>query len=332
MLIKVEEPTCPNCGRRITEATKRELLQAARAEATNNCTTNDLWITDTRRHEVIQAYSAQGMNNLRGGPFSLWEWLLSNGNKLRDLVLAGAGGTYVLGFIIWSIYAFVNNLGLLPALSSQYLIAGLLPITLLGLGALPLYIGIKRKVFSRLVVGVLVVISLLLIILPILLVPLRILRILNIPQAWSLVVVSIVYYLFLILMTTMVQGTPSYRALRIYRLIPYTVHLLVIYFCILGFMIFLVSQYALLIYPVIPQSWGGAKPRCAYLDVDTAKISVDSKSALFSADGDPSTITRRSDAVGVYYAGDNWVLVKKAAEKTPTYEIDRDAINAIIWC
>jgi hypothetical protein len=94
-------------------------------------------------------------------------------------------------------------------------------------------------------------------------------------------------------------------------------------------------------FPNIPHSLGGAKPRCAYLDVDISKISADSRSVLFSVGEDTSTI-RRSDAVDVYYAGDNWLLVKKApamewvffgtAEAQPTYEIDRDAINTIIWC
>jgi hypothetical protein len=105
---------------------------------------------------------------------------------------------------------------------------------------------------------------------------------------------------------------------------------------------------------------GGAKPRCAHLDVDISKILPGSRSALFSADGDASTI-KRSEEVGVYYAGDNWVLVKKVPagpaeglsfrfiswlrslrnaptaeaptaelKDSATYEIDRDAINAII--
>jgi hypothetical protein len=38
----------------------------------------------------------------------------------------------------------------------------------------------------------------------------------------------------------------------------------------------------------------------------------------------------RSDEVAVYYAGDNWALVKRTATGA-TYEIDRDAINSINW-
>jgi hypothetical protein len=78
-------------------------------------------------------------------PNNLWEWLLSNASKLRDLALAGAAGTYALGFIIWSIHASVDNLGLLPALDSQYIIAGILPVTILGLAVTAVYVTIKRK-------------------------------------------------------------------------------------------------------------------------------------------------------------------------------------------
>ena len=80
-----------------------------------------------------------------------------------------------------------------------------------------------------------------------------------------------------------------------------------LYIIVLIFTIFAMYEYALFFYPNIPHSLGGAKPRCAYLDVDISKTSVDSRSALFGADGDTST-TRRSDALDVYYAGDNWVL------------------------
>jgi hypothetical protein len=74
----------------------------------------------------------------------LWVWLLSNASKLRDLALAGAAGTYAVGFIIWSIHASVNDLGLLPALDSQYIIAGLAPIILVGTSVAAVYFGVNR--------------------------------------------------------------------------------------------------------------------------------------------------------------------------------------------
>jgi hypothetical protein len=100
-------------------------------------------------------------------------------------------------------------------------------------------------------------------------------------------------------------------------------------------MLFMVS-YSLELYPKIPQAVGGAKPRCALLDSDKSKLSADSRAALFSRDGGSESTTIRSDEVEVYHAGDTWVLVKKALateqRDTNTYEINREAINAIVWC
>ena len=132
-LISVEAPKCPHCCLCITEAEKRKMLQVARVQARNNQTINGLWITETRNRDVIQATRLQGTNNL-------WEWLSSNASKLRDLALARAAGTYALGFIIWSIHAYANDLGLLPALDSQYIIAGLVPVILVGFAVTPAYV------------------------------------------------------------------------------------------------------------------------------------------------------------------------------------------------
>jgi hypothetical protein len=91
-LISVEALVCPHCGLRITEAKKREMLQSARVQVTNNRTINDLWIKETRKHEVSQAARVQETPNL-------WEWLTGNASKLRDFALAGAAGAYALGLL-----------------------------------------------------------------------------------------------------------------------------------------------------------------------------------------------------------------------------------------
>jgi hypothetical protein len=57
------------------------------------------------------------------------EWLEGLG-KLRDGLLVFGGATYVLGYLVWSIHAKQENLGLLPGLEPQYLAAGLVPLLL----------------------------------------------------------------------------------------------------------------------------------------------------------------------------------------------------------
>lgn len=57
-------------------------------------------------------------------------WINSHLKKLgelRDSFLVLAGGLYILGYIVRSFYGIKNNLGLLPALESQYLMAGIVP-------------------------------------------------------------------------------------------------------------------------------------------------------------------------------------------------------------
>src|SRR5665213_3020404 len=42
-----------------------------------------------------------------------WEGLAKKATATRDLVLVGAGVLYFVGFLVWSIYGFANNLGFL---------------------------------------------------------------------------------------------------------------------------------------------------------------------------------------------------------------------------
>jgi hypothetical protein len=246
----------------------------------------------------------------------------------------------LLGLRPWIYYpvcsCYVNDLGLLSVLDSQYIIGGLLPMTLLGLPSVSLYFagGIKRIPFipvrlriNKVLYYITVLSVALYVILGLILhsighFSLDTHALLN---KWFFSGISLWGYVYVILLFATGRGLSRLYPPRIYFA----------YLLALGLMIWAIGQYALVIYPNIPHSLGGAKPRCAYLDVDISKISADSRSTLFSVDGDRST-TRRSEALDVYYAADNSVLVKKAPttelEDSDTYEIDRDAINAIIWC
>jgi len=45
----------------------------------------------------------------------------------KDTALASLSTMYLIGYIVWSINAYKNNLGILPAFESQYFISGLGP-------------------------------------------------------------------------------------------------------------------------------------------------------------------------------------------------------------
>lgn len=64
-------------------------------------------------------------------PSRLWGWVRGQTRSLsglRDLILVAAGACYGVGYLVWSVHAWHRNLGLLPALRFQYLIAGAIPI------------------------------------------------------------------------------------------------------------------------------------------------------------------------------------------------------------
>ena len=57
---------------------------------------------------------------------------LSTVGDVRDALLVGAGTVYILGYVTWSISAYSQGLGLLPALEAQYFMAGVVPAVILG--------------------------------------------------------------------------------------------------------------------------------------------------------------------------------------------------------
>ena len=149
------------------------------------------------------------------------------------------------------------------------------------------------------------------------------------------------------------------------------------------------SYYVMAFYPKVPEAFGGANPRCAYLDVDTTKISkplridlsyITLKDAvkrlrltedtvrrwmgsgelpstkmpggqestlldvvelpddfLIAGDAtsiinkDPKNTIIRSEPVGVFYATQDRLMVKRF-ETGRTFEIDRDVVTSIAWC
>ena len=87
-----------------------------------------------RQHEEAQVTQPRGLLAwLSDRPKKVSSWT----KEVRDAFLLLVGAGYVLGYIVWSMYALRANLGLLPALRAQYLLAGLLPLLLL----IPIVLG-----------------------------------------------------------------------------------------------------------------------------------------------------------------------------------------------
>src|SRR4051812_14103708 len=69
--------------------------------------------------------------------------LMKRVGTLRDGLLVLSGILYFLGYATWSLNAWRNKLGLLPAIESQYFIAGIVPALVIFVTYLLVRIGIS---------------------------------------------------------------------------------------------------------------------------------------------------------------------------------------------
>ena len=73
--------------------------------------------------------------------------------NLRDTLLVGAGTVYILGYLTWSISAYSEGLGLLPALEAQYFMGGIVPAAILGMVLLLLFNLVAVNAFMHRLFG-----------------------------------------------------------------------------------------------------------------------------------------------------------------------------------
>jgi hypothetical protein len=99
------------------------------------------------------------------------------------------------------------------------------------------------------------------------------------------------------------------------------------------------------IYPDLPQAIGGPSPRCAYIDLVRSEMSSSSFDDFLSSASQNDYEEQNSDIVRsvrvfVYFSGNVYILVRKAAESSegeelkeaPLYELRRGVIRVIEWC
>ncbi len=53
--------------------------------------------------------------------------ILSYLANIRDGLIVTGGTIYVLGYSVWAFFSYQHNLGLLPVIRAQYLVAGMFP-------------------------------------------------------------------------------------------------------------------------------------------------------------------------------------------------------------
>ncbi|MBI3448188.1 MAG: hypothetical protein HY049_04625 [Acidobacteria bacterium] len=264
---------------------------------------------------------------------SLPGWLPRLG-ALRDGLLVLASILYGLGYLVWSIYAWDRGLGLLPALDAQYFIAGMFP-AFVGVAGFCgfrlivrsiehfldwLYSGPKTRaktVTRRIAYAVVLVAGLLL----------GVSRLsgrlkdaidqsLWMPTLFGLLLLGSIFY-------HRDQAEAASRLSRLYR--DFQVGNIVAGAALAGVVYFIGS-----IYPQLPQELGGVRPRCVYLDLDTAKLSLASLPPLVGAGQlQASGPVARSVALELLYSSRDILVVRTAGR---VYELDRGAVHTIASC
>ncbi len=268
-----------------------------------------------------------------------FSWIQRLG-ALRDGFLVVSAASYVLGYLVWSVNAWQNNLGLLPALESQYFVAGIIPMLLIGLAVL-LFRGERRfrrwystwlgpeeierrKWKERLHQGIALSIA----------VVSFISAVLMFLQKWILVLGSSFVYLasfFALILYFMpdseLEGIAGWF-LKIWQR-------LLVYYVIIALTVLGIAFYLELVYPNIPQEFGGVRPRCAYLDVFQNQVAEETLEQIlpgYALDYDQQVV--QSKKVDVYFSGRDFILVKPHGQgpTQQTLEIKQGAVPAITWC
>jgi hypothetical protein len=262
---------------------------------------------------------------------------------LRDGLLVCATLLYGLGYFVWSLNAWQNNLGLLPLIESQYLVAGVVPALILWLAYLglrlltrlkdhlPSWIGPGVKGWK--LAG----------------------RLLTVACFWGSLAVflgiftpwfqdrfpewtrsGLLVSCAILVVTTVLYSGSERRTDRVQNLYAnlYT------YFIPYGLAVVAIFAYVA-VHRTLPHEFGGARPRCAYLDVTRAKMSDESLRDVVPADAvDGPRQVVRSNRLFVYFSGRDFMLVRPfvadprgGGRVTPhVYEIARGVIEAVNWC
>ncbi len=255
--------------------------------------------------------------------------LVNRLGEIRDSLLVLASGLYFLGYLSWAFYAWEHQLGLLPVLDAQYFAAGVFPAVILLIFGLLVrwlfaapqwakkapsesqekvgyYLGVAGTLF--LFTGVILSQF--------------------VSKAWGLTLFyigAVFGYASAILLRQ--KGSKFLQVIGLFS----------IWIMVVIGSLWLLLSYVERWFPALPQEWGGPKPRCVRLDIDTAKISQETLGKIL-----PDELSKdakgvcRSKSLQMIFDGSEFVLLGDnfdAVEATHRfYKIKKDSIEAVFAC
>lgn len=284
--------------------------------------------------------AASGTQTFKGRAYDL----LKSAGELRDGFLVVGATLYFLGYVTWALNSWQRGLGLLPALESQYFIAGIVPAAVilasyalvkLGVsGVSKLQEWLRRHISKHRRLG-----CLLFIISP----TFFCLSLLSAIKGWSPPVTVAFFILFLLSAIVAPDMNDSSASRRTTRIMESALLILIVGASGLVALAF----YLAVIYPTLPQALGGVKPRAVCLDVSTQDLSEETLAALIrkpaaEATPEPPAVEKpaqkaagdgkpvaHSDEVELMFPGSDFILIGVGDK---VYEIKKDAVHAVKPC
>ena len=266
---------------------------------------------------------------------------------LRDGMLVFGGAVYVAGRVLWACYTQRFNLGIVPAEQSQYFVAGFVPTLIAGLawfGTLGIKSSLesvgkfyrvdvsrRRRIVQKLFSASYAVASMIFLILWLgeyFWTGRHYVSRSSLPYALSLLAVTGVFTAGLPLFMR-VRSNEATEKMQFDR---FEWTLTALYPILVG--ILLVSVYGGFVYPILPQEYGGARPRMAYLDLDRSKLSVDTLGYLLPPkEVQAKSPTVRTVLLDVFFASKDTLLVKPRLNhhNNRTYEIPGGSVLGRTW-
>jgi hypothetical protein len=251
--------------------------------------------------------------------------------EYRDAVLVLISIDYLLGYFSWSYYAAQNDLGLVPALDTQYLVAGVLPTMILACGVTLAAMHVwfskwtaadpseKRyrsgSILSTLGAGLGIagfVVGRFLADTP--------------GEDWAVLVAIVGAYV--LMLGTILLGPRGWAGLRYYGLG-------VLWIVVLAVPLVLVLFYFERVFPVVPAALGGPAPRCVHVDLASEGVSLDTLTALVPLEGSTSSPSvRRTKDLDLLFAGPEFVMVRLSGQTPPgpVHSLAKDTIRAMAPC
>jgi hypothetical protein len=237
--------------------------------------------------------------------------------KYRDGVLLVVGISYVLGYVVWSVHAWQENLGLVPALRFQYILAGIVPLVGYGLYVAVLVglLAVTGWLMTR-TPGTLLAVATLVVLLGIL-VAVGAFAIRPITGLWG----TLVYAASSVVV--LVTG----MAFSGVGVLPITSRWIA-----LNLAISFIALYALVLYPNIPQALGGVRPDCAYLEVSAGVIGRQTLETL-GAPATGGTIVRTARVL-VMASGSGKIFVRPANRRNEPFvvRLNEDDVSTVTSC